>query len=763
MKLLLWFVAACAVLLPRVSNAQALNPGEWRSYTSMRAVQSMVLSPDSIHVWSVTSGGAFRANIRDTSEPLLVLRTTDGLTENDLVSVAADSKGNIFFGGRSGGFDIYRASTGLVERLGSDITTSDHPSKTINGISTSGDTVFLATAYGIGVYRNLQPGYFALTVGSIASLPPSDSVEQVVNYAGYVYAAMREGVAFASNKIDLYSNANWTVLRDTGGSVRSLAIFGGKLYAGATNGLFMVSANHQSLVPISLPSSTVVVQLTATTDSLYLLDISGNVFSTNDLLHFAVQNYTGVLGGRPTSIAALPKSQIGIGTATNGFALSSRNQLHTGIYPPGPISNQVASISYASAKDELLVSNADFGINIFTPSPEAWETFESGVGTTPHGGFGALTYDSTRDLIWVGYSGAGFYNVKDLGSTNPTWTLFPVGSAGIPRFQTAGDFMVAPGGIVENKGRFIMTTWAENGRGLSITSDGKNFESYALNDPTPDFGLPYGCVTEDLEGNYWVGTIRHDSPKSYGVFWLRSTDNAHGSIPGGQGLLLDNPAVNAILTDQDDGIWCGTESGVQIIANPYTINDASPKFSIRKVSLLASQIVHSMAVDGVGNKWIGTENGIFVVSPDGSDSVAHFTKENSPLIDNTALSLAIDTKRGEAYAGTFSGISRFSTIFKQGKSDYAGIHVFPNPVVQNSDESPLIHIDGLVAGSTVKVFTLNGKLVAAINGTNLGSTVVWSGRDDRGRQVPSGIYIISATSPQSGENGQAKVVIVRKP
>ncbi|HEX5315250.1 MAG TPA: T9SS type A sorting domain-containing protein, partial [Candidatus Kapabacteria bacterium] len=152
-------------------------------------------------------------------------------------------------------------------------------------------------------------------------------------------------------------------------------------------------------------------------------------------------------------------------------------------------------------------------------------------------------------------------------------------------------------------------------------------------------------------------------------------------------------------------------------------------------------------------------------SPDGSDSVARFTKENSPLVDDRIASIAIDPTRGEAYAGTPAGISRFSTIFKQGHPDYSSIRVYPNPVVQTADfgGSPTIYIDGLVAGSTVQVFSLNGQLITTIDGTALGSTVTWNGRDALGRQVPSGMYLVSATSAQSGDNGEAKVVIVRKP
>jgi hypothetical protein len=172
-----------------------------------------------------------------------------------------------------------------------------------------------------------------------------------------------------------------------------------------------------------------------------------------------------------------------------------------------------------------------------------------------------------------------------------------------------------------------------------------------------------------------------------------------------------------------------------------------------------------MTVDGVGNKWMGTDNGIFVVSADGSDSVAHFTAENSPLVNDVVTSLAIDPNRGEAYAVTPLGISRFSTIFKEGRSDYDSIRVYPNPVLETASVYPpyLVHIDGLVAGSTIQIFSIAGRLITTIDGSKEGAEVDWNGRDALGRQVPSGLYLISATSPQTSQSGEAKVVIVREP
>jgi hypothetical protein len=151
------------------------------------------------------------------------------------------------------------------------------------------------------------------------------------------------------------------------------------------------------------------------------------------------------------------------------------------------------------------------------------------------------------------------------------------------------------------------------------------------------------------------------------------------------------------------------------------------------------------------------------VTPDGSDSIAHFTTDNSPLIDNLVTSIAIDTKKGEAYIGTPNGISRLSTIFKEGKADYSGMHVYPNPLVQTSDALPTMYVTGLVGASTVKIFTVSGRLVASIDGSQLGATVTWNGKEETGRQLSSGVYIVSATSTQTADHGQAKFVLIRKP
>jgi hypothetical protein len=40
--------------------------------------------------------------------------------------------------------------------------------------------------------------------------------------------------------------------------------------------------------------------------------------------------------------------------------------------------------------------------------------------------------------------------------------------------------------------------------------------------------------------------------------------------------------------------------------------------------------------------------------------------------------------------------------------------------------------------------------------------VTWNGRDDNGDLLPSGVYLVSATSIDSPDRGEAKFVLIRK-
>ena len=73
--------------------------------------------------------------------------------------------------------------------------------------------------------------------------------------------------------------------------------------------------------------------------------------------------------------------------------------------------------------------------------------------------------------------------------------------------------------------------------------------------------------------------------------------------------------------------------------------------------LLSEESVKCIKIDGANRKWIGTESaGLFLLSEDGTEEIRHFTKENSPLLSDNILDIAINHRNGEVFIATELGI-----------------------------------------------------------------------------------------------------------
>jgi len=106
---------------------------------------------------------------------------------------------------------------------------------------------------------------------------------------------------------------------------------------------------------------------------------------------------------------------------------------------------------------------------------------------------------------------------------------------------------------------------------------------------------------------------------------------------------LPSPDVFSMVTDKDGDVWIGTGDGVCVIYSPQNVFSTEYSFDASRPTiqegtdvgyLLAGQRVNCITVDGANQKWIGTDNGIFVTNPDGDEILYRFTVDNSPLLSN---------------------------------------------------------------------------------------------------------------------------------
>jgi hypothetical protein len=204
---------------------------------------------------------------------------------------------------------------------------------------------------------------------------------------------------------------------------------------------------------------------------------------------------------------------------------------------------------------------------------------------------------------------------------------------------------------------------------------------------------------------------------------------------------LPSNEVFSLATDQDGFIWVGTAKGVTVFFDPFSISqgrvvDASPPVFDR-TALLKNSSVTAIAVDGGNRKWLGTEDGIFLVSENGDELLAQYTEANSPLLSNRILDIEIDPKTGLVFIATDKGLMSLQGESIEGESTCNDVLVYPNPVF--TDFQGLVTIKGTAAESKVKITTVTGMLVKEVD--SLGGIATWDGRDAYGNPVRSGIYL----------------------
>ncbi len=229
-----------------------------------------------------------------------------------------------------------------------------------------------------------------------------------------------------------------------------------------------------------------------------------------------------------------------------------------------------------------------------------------------------------------------------------------------------------------------------------------------------------------------------------------------GNIPGSN--------VFSIAQDLDGEIWIGTDQGIGIFYSPTTILTGTDYDAVRPLVnfdgyvqyLLETEVVTAIAVDGDNRKWIGTErSGVFLLSPDGTEQIAHFTENNSPLFSDQVIDISINDN-GEVFIATASGIIGYRGTASASNEEYSDVYAYPNPVKDGYDG--WIAVKGLIQDSDIKITDINGTLVYATR--SQGGQAVWNGKNFDGRKAKPGVYLVFAATEDGAEKVVTKILII---
>jgi hypothetical protein len=268
-------------------------------------------------------------------------------------------------------------------------------------------------------------------------------------------------------------------------------------------------------------------------------------------------------------------------------------------------------------------------------------------------------------------------------------------------------------------------TGLSTGRGVAVVTTGADPASasddqavHLVGQQGVGVGLPHDrvlAVAEDAEGRVWLGTSR-------GVAVVAAPGAAFGGDP-------------ALVTPQ----WARTADGASFFLRDFEVND--------------------IEVDPAGQLWFATTAGALLVNARGDSVLAAYTAENSPLFASNVLGITVDEPTGRVYFATERGLLSLDAEATQAAARADDLRAFPSPFrpAQHADG---VLISGLVAHTDVRVLTLDGRLVARLEGR--GGTTRWNGRDDAtGALVPTGVYLVAARGFDGEGTAYGKVAVIR--
>jgi ligand-binding sensor domain-containing protein len=760
-------------------GAQAQGRDRWQAHTSMQQVTDLALSPEA--VWVATLGGIYGYRIGAGS--LVRFTAVEGLHQVGVAALAWDAQRAVLWVGYGDGvLDRLDPASGQVRAYFEIARAERFPNRQIYRLRLKGDTVFVATAFGLvvwdavsGLVRDTYTQFGTLSEVAVYDLTIGPDPQGVMR----IWLATAQGIVHAPLQApNLKDPAVWTLEGREFASrlpAQAIAWVGEQLYVGLARGLSVRDAAGTYRL---LLSEGAVQDLLSLEDRLLAAASSGVwVVYPNQ----RVQLLSGEGIARPVRLERRATT-LWIGDGLSGLL---RAQL--------PQPNEVVIPVEAALRPEgpLVNSFADLAVD---PSGNLWATDAATDGTggfhrmDPNGRWTAFgpaqigrhsfrpVYADGAGNVWFGSDGGGLAQVTSQG----TIQLYDATNSTLQPAAGTTNFIIVRGLGSDAKGQlWVANLTAPNPLHVRLP-DGR-----WLRAPTPScinaLGTTLGRLLVDSYGQLWIIAVSRSNLRintglilyNPGEQLTEADDDAcrylseRGS--GGQG--LPGVAVQALAEDRDGRIWIGTTEGLAYVLNhPFAASDPNtipiwPLNAERRPGdnpfLLSGLSVNDLAVDPANRLWVATNEGVYVIEQKGVDFriTAHFNTENSPLFSNSVQAIAVDPQSGRIFLATAAGLLSYQGDARLPAEQLRPLFVYPNPVRVGPEENAEVFIEGLVEATELRIVTLDGRLVARF--ATRGGRVRWDGRDLQGRPVPSGVYLVVAVGQGGEGTAYGKIALLR--
>lgn len=747
-------------------QAQNIAVGDWQSHLPFHNVNS--LTTDGEQLIAGTFSGVLYFNPADNSVERL--STVNGLSGVEVAQVHYNSNENLLIIGYNDlGIDIY---DGNSINTFSDIKNSDiQGQKQLNKIYSLDSLTYLCGTFGvlvIDVANKVVLENYALTDGS-------STVEayDIAITDRHIFVATNKGVYQANKTNPNLFNANEWTLHDMEqnilpGAVNNFTINNNVLFALKGNDVLKFDENEWNTY-YSIDEASKVTNLVFKDDRLYISTYNGGTGKVIVIENKAqLDEFTSYALQRPNDLVFLNQS-VFVGDLWNGINKIDDKTI-TNFQPNGPRKQANYALTVDNNNKLWVAGGAapgNFGSNI-SYSDAGIYTFDN--ITWKNQDKYTLRQDQFVDIISVAvnpitnkaFLGTYIYGIFEMNTDGSIVQLDEYNS-GLQK--SLGNEI----GVVDMAYDTENNLWMSNIKTEKpikvLTAEGQ-WHSFK-----PDFNPPTTTVTKILVSKFhnyvWVVYDRQGIlVYNYGTDISATTDDQYVFLKNGAGAgNLPEARVYAIAEDKDGIVWVGTTKGIGIYYCPFelfTENGCDATIPIVDIDgnpnpLLEADFINCITVDNANRKWIGTNNGVWLLNDDGNEALLNFTIKNSPLPSNRIVDIAVNESSGDVFIGTGKGIMSYRSDATKGEISYNNVAVFPNPV-EPDYEGP-VNIKNLVDGSIVKITDASGNLVYET--ISLGGQVVWNQKDYTGRKVSSGVYLIFATNNDGNQAYEGKLMLIR--
>lgn len=742
--------------------AVAMTMSGWRTHFSYNKIDQMVYAKGT--VYGVAEGALLSVDC-ETGEKRTYSKLT-GLNDNAINKIFwLEKSDRLLIAYKNGNIDLLNPNSYLnaVENINDLCVKMLNGDKTINGLACDGNTAYLACGFGIATL-NIRK----LEFGDTYSIGRNGEAEPVLNVllaGNEIYALMKDRMLTAEKgKSNLMNYRNWEEMEmPPAGGFTNVCMFGGEIYLLCSDSVVWVKKNEgwtkygSDILDIWSDGGCLFVKhadgrcSVEGKQTVRALDLDP-ITATYDGAKFWFPGYSGV------------------------YSKSPDKDDRTAYYFAGPGSNYAWKIKSRNGRVIVVPGGRRVG-NYYRDGYVSWfenDNWTHIVGGNHYAEFPShWVYDFVNVEIdpsdvkhfWVATYCVGLVEFRDdkfykdwTFENSNVETLFPDGDD----FQKY-NFMRVDALAYDEKGRL----WFANQGEFPIKYiDNDNTWHKTNHDELVGLDTFEEILIDNrVEGRKWLLCPRYKSSSESYLFVFDEQGNSAGFTSAydqdSKQINFSEHLLKSIAQDKNGNIWIGTTEGCFYIQPKAKVFDGSSlRCSRVKISrddgsnladyMLGTERINCIAVDGGNRKWFGTENGAFLVSADGQETIHHFTTENSPLLSNSVTSIGINGQTGEVFFGTSIGIISFQSDAADGHEDLSDIHAYPNPV--RPEFTGDVMITGLMDDTHVKICDVTGATVYET--VSNGGIATWNPEG-----VASGVYFALCFT-EKGVKGKCKILVI---